>query len=287
MNSPVITGYNWNGHSVRVIFINNRPWFVAKDVSTILGYKNHIDCLKRHCRDDIAKHDVVDSAGRRQSSNIITESDVYRLVMQSKMQQAIEFEKWVIDEVIPNAVHQKKAMLVQTELDLSSPTKPDTQALAIPQSYPDALRALADQFEKTEKLIQINNELAPKAELLDDITGSSDLLRFREVAKILKKHKLGGNGLISTLIDIGVLYRYGGRPVPKQVHINQGRFQLKESVYYDSKDRPKIAITTLVTQKGVAYIDKVLSKYAIFSNSILTNNIQLKDYQILQSVTEA
>lgn len=33
---------------MRSLSINNEPWFVGKDVASILGYKNYRDALNRH-----------------------------------------------------------------------------------------------------------------------------------------------------------------------------------------------------------------------------------------------
>jgi len=37
---------------VRVIEINNEPWFIGKDIATILGYTNTKDALKKHIDED-------------------------------------------------------------------------------------------------------------------------------------------------------------------------------------------------------------------------------------------
>ncbi len=34
--------------SVRAVSINNEPYFVGKDVATILGYKDSSDAIKKH-----------------------------------------------------------------------------------------------------------------------------------------------------------------------------------------------------------------------------------------------
>jgi hypothetical protein len=47
------------------------------------------------------KHDTLDSTGFEQSMNFIPESDVYRLIIKSKLPEAEKFEEWVMDEVLP------------------------------------------------------------------------------------------------------------------------------------------------------------------------------------------
>ncbi|MDG1276992.1 MAG: Bro-N domain-containing protein [Algoriphagus sp.] len=78
---------------------HNQPWFVAKDVAELLGYKRERDAVKQHCKGAV-KHRLPTSSGIQEMS-IIPERDVWRLVMKSKLPAAVKFESWVFDEVIP------------------------------------------------------------------------------------------------------------------------------------------------------------------------------------------
>ena len=86
--------------SVRTMMIDEKFYFVASDIAKALGYKNTSDAINRHCK-HIVKHDTLDSTGFEQSMNFIPESDVYRLIIKSKLPEAEKFEEWVMDEVLP------------------------------------------------------------------------------------------------------------------------------------------------------------------------------------------
>jgi prophage antirepressor-like protein len=86
--------------SVRTMIIDEKFYFVASDIAKALGYKNTSDAINRHCK-HIVKHDTLDSTGFEQSMNFIPESDVYRLIIKSKLPEAEKFEEWVMDEVLP------------------------------------------------------------------------------------------------------------------------------------------------------------------------------------------
>lgn len=43
-----------------------------------------------------------ETQGLHPQTNLITEKDVYRLVMNSKLPAAQEFEEWVVSEVLPS-----------------------------------------------------------------------------------------------------------------------------------------------------------------------------------------
>ena len=86
--------------SVRTIMIDDKFYFVGKDIAEALGYKRPSDAIAQHCKHTV-KHRIVDNAGFEQPMNIIPESDVYRLIIKSKLPEAEKFEEWVMDEVLP------------------------------------------------------------------------------------------------------------------------------------------------------------------------------------------
>lgn len=76
---------------------------VAKDVAVALGYKDTINAIKRHCnKDGVAKRHLIDSKGRTQLVQCINEPNIYRLIAHSKLPNAVKFEKWIYEEVIPS-----------------------------------------------------------------------------------------------------------------------------------------------------------------------------------------
>lgn len=76
-------------------------WFCAKDVCSVLGYRNDTDAVKTHCREaGVAKRDL-SSGGQRRELTFINEGNLYRLIIKSRKQEAKRFESWVCDEVLP------------------------------------------------------------------------------------------------------------------------------------------------------------------------------------------
>lgn len=84
---------------VRTIEIDGKPYFVATDVATALGYVNPRKAVNDHCK-GVTKRDTPTSSGV-QSMSYINEGDLYRLIMKSKLPSAEKFESWVMDEVLP------------------------------------------------------------------------------------------------------------------------------------------------------------------------------------------
>lgn len=85
---------------IRTVEIDGKPYFVGADVAKALGYKDTVNALKQHCR-GVVKHHLTDSLGRSQEASFISEGDLYRLIMKSKLPSAEKFESWVMDEILP------------------------------------------------------------------------------------------------------------------------------------------------------------------------------------------
>ncbi len=97
--SDIVVFDNQEFGTIRTMEINGQPYWVAKDVATALGYSNHNDARRRHCNGSV-KHALL-SKGGKQGKYFIPESDLYRLIIHSKLPSAKHFEKWVFEEVLP------------------------------------------------------------------------------------------------------------------------------------------------------------------------------------------
>ncbi|AKE41091.1 prophage antirepressor [Corynebacterium kutscheri] len=115
--------FSFHQHEIRVIVDEEgEPRWVAKDVAAALGYKNVAEAIKRHCR-GVAKHDPIqDRLGRTQKVRVITESDLYRLIVGSELETAQEFERLVFEEILPLIRRHGAYMTLETiEKTLTNP----------------------------------------------------------------------------------------------------------------------------------------------------------------------
>ncbi|MGY4696291.1 BRO-N domain-containing protein [Xylella fastidiosa subsp. sandyi] len=96
-----ITPFQFESHAVRtVVDDHGEVWFVGKDVADVLGYTNHNKALGDHCR-GVPKRYPLPTAGGVQEIRIISEPDMLRLIVSSKLPAAERFERWVFEEVLP------------------------------------------------------------------------------------------------------------------------------------------------------------------------------------------
>lgn len=220
---------------IRTVDINGKPYFVGNDVAKALGYVETAKAVRTHCK-GVSEMDIPTSGGV-QTMKVIPEGDVYRLIIRSQLPAAEKFERWVFDEVIPSI---RK-----------------TGGYNLPQTYSEALRALADKAEEAERLMIENNEMKPKAEFFDAVADSKDAIEIGQVAKVLAYPNIGRNKLFAILRDKGVLMNNN---IPYQKYIDKGYFRTIEQKYTMPDGETRISIKTLVYQKGVDGIRKLLSK---------------------------
>ena len=90
--------------SVRTMEINGEPYFVGKDVATILGYAKPENAIANHVDDEDKTTTLIQGTGSNYKSNavIINESGLYSLILSSKLPKAKEFKHWVTSEILPS-----------------------------------------------------------------------------------------------------------------------------------------------------------------------------------------
>jgi len=102
-----IVPFDFYGNQVRTfVGDDGEPWFIAKDVAEVLGYKNPKNAPRDHCKSlktlkglDLEPLGI--EAPSPRGLGVIPERDVYRLIMRSHLPEAEKFEEWVVGEVLP------------------------------------------------------------------------------------------------------------------------------------------------------------------------------------------
>lgn len=97
-----IIPFDFENNAVRLVIQNDEPWFVAKDVCTILDIANPWDAVARLDEDERDDLGITDAIGRKQEMNVVSESGLYALIFTSRKPQAKRFRKWVTSEVLPS-----------------------------------------------------------------------------------------------------------------------------------------------------------------------------------------
>lgn len=229
---------------VRTMVINDEPWFVGKDVATILGYANPNEAIQDHIDDDdkLNSKTLFSSAldlGQR-GGWLINESGLYSLILSSKLPAAKKFKRWVTSEVLPS-IRRTGSFFVQPKFN-------------VPTTFAEALRLAADQQEKIEEQAKLLEEQKPKVEFFDTVADSKTAISMNDVAKVLGIKGMGRNNLFEFLRNEKILM---SNNVPFQIYVDRGYFRVIEQKYMKNGE-PCMNIKTLVYQKGVDFISKTI-----------------------------
>lgn len=103
MNNDLQIFTNVEFGEIRTLIIDDQPWFVGKDIAEVLGYSDPSATISKKCkykRKEMISHCQNGKVVKTQTT-LITEGDLYRLIIGSKLPSAQKFEEWVMDEVLP------------------------------------------------------------------------------------------------------------------------------------------------------------------------------------------
>jgi phage antirepressor YoqD-like protein len=154
--------------------------------------------------------------------------------------------------------YELQAQIFDKMTELESQLENSTKAFKIPSTLGEALTLAAALEVERETLALVNKEQAaqieanaPLVQFAEDVSGSSDVILVRDLAKILSGNgfKIGQNSLFDKLQAEGYLLQDNK---PSQKAMNLGLFKLVESVYKSGSTK-HISFTTRVTGRGQIY----------------------------------
>ncbi len=204
---------------VRTVWHEGNIWFVAKDVAECLGFKDTDDAIRKHCNHaktlKPAKMAGLTSSPR--GINIIPESDVYRLVMRSKLPAAEQFQTWVCEDVLPSI---RKTGGYGRIAPASPAANPKTEDQLI-------LEAMQVLLSRTETLKAELAEAKPKADYYDALVDSRDLLTPTEAAKLFDMPARKLTAFLREKPHKWLFKGFDGANIPMQPIIDAGYMQVK------------------------------------------------------------
>lgn len=234
MSTPQI--FNFEKNEVRTFLVNDEPYFVGKDVASVLGYSNTPKAIRDHVdEEDKTQNESFTVNGT--ALMLINESGLYSLILKSKLPNARKFKRWVTSEVLP------------TIRKTGSYTN-------VPQSFAQALRLAADLEEKNQLLEQQISEYEPKISYLDMILSSTDTVATSQIAADYGMSAIALNKLLN---ELGVQHKVSGQWILYRKHMNQGYTKSHTSEIPKADGGVKVVMNTKWTQKGRVFIYNLLT----------------------------
>lgn len=226
---------------IRVMLIDDDPWFVGKDIAVALGYKDTVNAIKAHVDEQDKRGWRITTPSGEQQATIINESGLYSLIFSSKLESAQRFKHWVTHEVLPSI--RKHGMYMTDNLLETAIANPDFVIGLIQNMKAEKEKSAALQMQN-KQLCEKNEEMQPKADYFDDLVAWNLAVCFRGTAKELR---IPERKFIKSLIEDGYVYRdKNGNLLPKAGKGDE-LFVVKEFLNRKNKHG---GLQTRVTPKG-------------------------------------
>lgn len=240
--------------SVRTATIDGEPYFVGKDVATILGYSNPRDAISKNVDDEDKGVAKCDTLGGRQEILFINESGLYSLILRSQLPAAKRFKHWVTSEVLPAI--RRHGMYVTEDLIAN----PDLAIAAF-----QALKAEREKRIALEEAVAIQAqqiaELKPKASYYDAVLKCKDAVNISVIAK---DYGWSAQRMNEYLHQKGVQYKQADIWLLYQKHAGCGYTKTNTHVYEDTCGREHTKVHTKWTQKGRLFIYELLKADGVY-----------------------
>lgn len=230
---------------IRTITKDDKTYFAGSDVAKALGYAIPHKAVQTHCK-GVLKWNIPTSSGN-QDVLFITEGDIYRLIMKSKLPSAEKFEKWVMEEVLPSI--RKNGGYIAGQETLSDEELLSKALMVAQRKIDEKNNIIAMQDSRIQGMI-------PKEIFADAVSASHTSILIGDLAKLICQNgvQIGQKRLFEWLRENNFLIKSGtSRNMPKQRYVEQGLFEVKESNIQNPDGSVRITKTTKVTGKGQVY----------------------------------
>ncbi len=218
--------FSFEDTSVRVSGSADEPLFCLVDVCKILALQNPthaVNQIKEEFELPTLNVASFDTGFGIKEFTMITEPQLYFVLLRSRSDKAKPFRKWVTTEVLPEI---RK-----------------TGSYHSPKTYLEALKELVKAEEEKQKLALENKTMKPKADYFDDLVDRKTLTNFRDTAKELH---LQPKAFISLLLEKGFIYRDAKGKIKPYANYSE-YFHIKEAKGFLNCWS---GVQTLITPKG-------------------------------------
>ena len=240
--------FNYEGAQVRTLNRDGEPWFVGKDVATLLGYGNTRDALAKRVDDEDKGVANCDSPGGAQEMVIINESGLYSLILSSKLPTAKAFKRWVTSEVLPTI---RKHGIYATEATVD-------RLISDPEFGIRLLTELKEERARNAAQAEQIKLLTPKASYCDMVLASPDLVTVTQIAK---DYGMSAVALNKILESSHIQFKRDEQWHLYQKYAEKGYAQSKTYSFEGKEFHAKMH--TLWTQKGRLFIYDLLKEKGI------------------------
>ncbi len=239
--------FNFKGQTIHVVTADREPYFVAREVTKVLGYPWPANAVRDYVNNEdkatITLH--LETKRGNPARTIINKSGLNSLIANSTSPRATEFRQWAAQKLTPSirkhATHLEEALKrLNTVTSLAMDLKNERER-----------RLIAEQRvnELTPSLTYYDKVLAHKAPVI--------------MARIAEDYGLSCRAMNHKLSELGVIYKEGDTWLLHDKYQHEG-WTLSKVVLKDETDgTQKAIIHTKWTQKGRLGLYGLLKKHNI------------------------
>lgn len=213
---------------VRTAIIDGKPFFCMADVCKALEIGNVSQAKTRLNNDGVISNEVIDIMGRKQSANFVNESNLYKLIFQSRKESSERFTDWVTSEVLPSI--RKNGIYATDNVIDNILNNPDFGIELLTRLKEE--RSARVEAERTNSILMHVNKTYTMTEIAKEI----GLKSATELNKILSDKK--------------IQYKVNGTWVMYSDYSNCGYEEIKQDVL----DNGRVIYHRRITQLGRKFI---------------------------------
>ena len=245
--------------SVRTITKDNEPMFCLADVCKALELEQVSRVKSRLKEDGVTNSKVIDRLGREQEATFINESNLYKVIFQSRKPSAERFTDWVTDEVIPSIRKNGGYIANQEQM---TPEQIVANALIVAQNIISQKDRQIEELETSvQQMDSVITEMTPKVDYADRILSSTDCMT---VSQIAQDYGMSAKRFNKILHTAGIQRKVGDQWILYAEYQGKGYVRNKTCEYAKGNGDIGTKLLTVWTQKGRMLIYEELKRIGVF-----------------------
>ena len=242
--------------TIRIKGTPDAPLFCLGDVCKMLGLRQG-NVRERLEKGVVSTEPILDSLGREQVANFVTEDGLYDVILDSRKPEAKRFRKWVTSEVLPT-IRKHGAYMTKDTLERAIAEPDFLIQLATTLKEEKAKRLEAEQQCEVQK--QIIGEMEKKVSYLDLILSSTSTMTITQIAQ---DYGMSGQRMNKLLHGLRIQYKVGEQWILYAEYKDKCYVSSETIHFVTSEGIPCTTLNTKWTQKGRLFLYDILKKEGI------------------------
>lgn len=257
---------------LRIIEVKQKLYSCLTDVCNALHLKNVSQVRSRLQEDGVIINEVIDTMGRSQKANFVSEPNFYRCLFLSRKREADEFQKWVYEDVLPSIRKTGGYMIAK---DNETPEEIMARALRVAD---DTLKRREERIKALEvQTAQQTEQIAQQQQELTEVKTENEQLKQRQtymdvvlackstviVTSIAQDYGMTAKAFNILLRNYGVQHKVGGQWILYGKYLDKGYVNAKPVEITHKSGVKSIKYNTEWTQQGRFFIYNTLKQHGV------------------------